>query len=161
MIPGLCAKGNGVSSVLKDMRAIAVDEHGDAPRNPIASMVDVAFLLLIFFLVATTITPRERDLPMALPGDAGSSPVSHLPAIITIERDGSVHWGEAVGRIPVASEEGDLGGLDEMLRISVAVWGEDQPGVMLKVDDQVGQQRFVDVLDTLAGRGVEKLEMID
>jgi hypothetical protein len=36
------------------------------PALDISSLIDVCFLLLIYFLVTSTITPRETDLGMAL-----------------------------------------------------------------------------------------------
>ncbi|MBG7607508.1 MAG: biopolymer transporter ExbD [Verrucomicrobia bacterium] len=53
-------------------------ESDTEPQLDISSLIDVCFLLLIYFLVTCTIQPREQDLLMALP-TPGSSPVS--PAI--------------------------------------------------------------------------------
>ena len=55
------------------------------------SMIDVVFLLLIFFLVTTTFVRPERQLLSNLHRDSGSAPqqASDLqPAVITITRDG-------------------------------------------------------------------------
>ncbi|MEM9238133.1 MAG: biopolymer transporter ExbD [Verrucomicrobiota bacterium] len=134
---------------------------GDAPKNPITSMVDIAFLLLIFFLVVMTILTPERDLTMKIPSREGPAPISNRPAIVVVERDGSIYWGEDGGRISVATGSDDLAGLEEMLTITLEAWGEDRPGVMLKVDDEVGQQRFIDVLDVFSSTGIEKVGMLE
>ena len=47
-------------------RKYEAEEESD-PALDISSLIDVCFLLLIYFLVTSTITPRETDLGMALP----------------------------------------------------------------------------------------------
>ena len=42
-------------------------EAASEPELDISSLIDVCFLLLIYFLVTSTITPREQDLGMSLP----------------------------------------------------------------------------------------------
>lgn len=145
------------------MRRMILPVDRDSPKNAIASMVDIAFLLLIFFLVATTIRPTEQDLSMKLPAPGESTAVMGDPVLVTLEQDGSVRWGEGAGAMMVVSpgDEGEMKGLREMLRISVEVWGEESPGVILKVDDGVDQQRFIDVIDSFALCGIENVGLID
>ena len=40
----------------------------DEPRLSIAPLIDVCFLLLIYFMATTTILPAEKDISTALPG---------------------------------------------------------------------------------------------
>ena len=126
-------------------------------------MVDIAFLLLIFFLVATTIRPTEMDLPMRLPGPG--VPIENLgdPVLVAIEADGAVRWGTGVAAMIVAApeEKGDLKMLREMLNVAVAAWGNTQAGVMLKIDDGADQQRFIEVLDAFAACGIESVGFLD
>lgn len=145
------------------MRYVNVSADQDAPKNPISSMVDIAFLLLIFFLVATTIMPTERDLPLTLPTPGVATVIDGDPIRVTLEKDGSVRWGEGAGEMLVAlpGEGRELKKLYEMLNISVAAWGTNQPGVMLKVADEASQERFVQVLDAFAANGIEMVGLID
>ena len=135
----------------------------DAPRNPISSMVDIAFLLLIFFLVATTIMPTERDLPLRLPTPGGAPSIEGEPVRVTLEGDGTVLWGEGDGEMLVAfpGEGRKLERLQEMLKLSVAAWGRNQPGVMLKVADEASHERFIEVLDAFAANGIETVGFIE
>ena len=48
-------------------KKIAEALEDDEPGLDISSLIDVCFLLLIYFLVTTTIQPREQDLRMSLP----------------------------------------------------------------------------------------------
>lgn len=54
-------------------------------------LIDMVFLLLIFFLVATTFRQEEREISIQLPGLSSSQPLSSLPqqVIINIREDGS------------------------------------------------------------------------
>jgi biopolymer transport protein ExbD len=57
---------------------------------PSASMADIAFLLLIFFLV-TTVFPKDRGLPIVLPEEQEEVEISQRNILhITINPDGSV-----------------------------------------------------------------------
>jgi biopolymer transport protein ExbD len=145
------------------MRAIPVAADKDTPGNPIASMVDIAFLLLIFFLVATTIRPIERDLSMKLPSPGVKPVIAGEPVLVTLEADGSLRWGEGTGAMLLADPEEGAGRsrFHEMLMITVEAWGDQQPGVMLKVADEVDQQRFIEVLDAFAFCGIENVGLLD
>ena len=46
-------------------------EPEEEPALDISSLIDVCFLLLIYFLVTSTIKPRESDLGLQLPGFDG------------------------------------------------------------------------------------------
>ena len=59
---------------------------------PIAPMIDVIFLLLIYFMVASTLEQQEADLSFQLPGSVEQDEPLDLPdeQIIAIREDGQV-----------------------------------------------------------------------
>lgn len=59
---------------------------------PIAPMIDVVFLLLIYFMVASTLEQQEADLSFQLPGSVEQDEPLDLPdeQIIAIREDGQV-----------------------------------------------------------------------
>jgi biopolymer transport protein ExbD len=59
---------------------------------PIAPMIDVVFLLLIYFMVSSTLEQQEADLSFQLPGTVEQSEPLDLPdeQIIEIRADGQV-----------------------------------------------------------------------
>ncbi|MEQ8845497.1 MAG: biopolymer transporter ExbD [Phycisphaerales bacterium] len=60
-------------------------EPGDLPLTP---LIDVVFLLLIYFMVTATITPPESRLASTLQGERGAGQQRDLrPQIITVDRD--------------------------------------------------------------------------
>lgn len=70
------------------IRETQTEEEGPVNLMP---MIDMVFLLLIFFLVATTFAQEERDLRIQLPGTAAPQPLSAPPQqlIVNIQADGT------------------------------------------------------------------------
>ena len=64
---------------------------GSEVRLEMTPMIDMVFLLLIFFLVATTFNQDEREMQIALPFAASSAPFSSMlqELIINIDKDGT------------------------------------------------------------------------
>lgn len=80
------------------------------PRNETAAasidltpIIDMVFLLLIFFLVATTFHQTERELKIALPVASSAAPISSLlqELVINVDIEGRIIVG---GRIISAEE---------------------------------------------------------
>jgi len=65
------------------------DDGGDLPLTP---LIDVVFLLLIYFMVTATITPPESRVASTLQGERGAGQQRDLrPQIVTIDvADGAV-----------------------------------------------------------------------
>ncbi len=81
---------------------------------PLTSMIDVVFLLLIFFLVTSNFAQQERELPSALQTDGGGVRSTDLqPQIIEIRMlDGSPMY--VIGDLAVRTRE-DLQSVLEQL----------------------------------------------
>ncbi len=73
-------------------KQIKTEEQGDPEMN-ISSMIDCVFLLLIYFLVATSLV-SEKKLDISIPGSSTPSgdPPPLEPGKITVRDDGSVYW---------------------------------------------------------------------
>lgn len=58
----------------------------------ITPMIDMVFLLLIFFLVATTFHQTEREVQIALPQASHAAPLSSLlrELVINVNREGQI-----------------------------------------------------------------------
>ena len=70
------------------MRLPAESDDSDTPN--LTPVIDVVFLLLIFFLVATRFDQEERELDVELPEVVQAQPVSMTQGlIINIGRDGT------------------------------------------------------------------------
>ncbi len=134
-------------------------EDGAEGRADVSSLVDVAFLLLIYFLVTSTLMPREGDLEMAMGGGGGA--VELPPLEIEITAPGAVRIdGEEVEAAGSGSEVPGLRAVLER-QVRVAGAGNSNPVVVLKAADGAQHQRFVDVLNAVSGAGVRDLMMVE
>ena len=111
----------------------------------LAPMIDIVFLLLIFFIVTWQFTKSETELSVSVPtAQEGAEP----------ERQG----GEIVinilgdGIIRVEGTTVDLEQLLEKLS-QIAIQFENQP-VRIRGDGEVAYQRIVEVIDTCQKAGI-------
>ncbi|MFC5050856.1 ExbD/TolR family protein [Rubritalea spongiae] len=137
----------------------------DEPELDISSLIDVCFLLLIYFMVTATIQPRESDIGLQLPSSAASSVPSDLePMLVEVQDDGSV--------IVNNDEKMDLGASGPkrdlpllQQRLETYKLGAEAGGaealVQVAVRGEAPQQSVVDVLNCLVGVGIDKVTFTD
>lgn len=138
----------------------------DEPGLDISSLIDICFLLLIYFLVTTTIQPREQDVPMTLPAAAPSeTPPEIEPKFIKIDATGSIFTGAGAAQIPMDSDsdDRDVPMLTEDLRSykAAADSTNQTPIVQLYVDGGASQQRVLDVLNALTSVNIVSVTFTD
>ncbi len=66
------------------VRIRSTDDNGGADIINISSLLDVMFILIIFFLATTTFKEEERDIQVALPQDAQGETLSASDKVIVI-----------------------------------------------------------------------------
>jgi biopolymer transport protein ExbD len=119
---------------------------------PTASMSDVAFLLLIFFL-STTKFDMKYGLGLVLPAPTTEETVKvklkddNLTKIL-INKDGLVQVNEAIVPIDQLKE-----------KVSVMVKNNPDMVIMLKTDRQSNYDNMISVLDQLRLAGAEKINL--
>ena len=129
-------------------------EDGDVGFQ-IAPMVDVVFVLLLFFMAAAGSQIIERELNISLPsgrGQASGGPPP-TPMIIDIGADGVVSMNSRIFDTPASKE---LPELRAQLKDNIDRFGEDNP-VIIRPDDNARQDRIIDVLNSAAAAGVKNL----
>lgn len=132
----------------------------------ISSLVDICFLLLIYFIVTSTVMPAERDLPMGPPGREGEGPKIDIePLLISIDAVGQVSADQGSQMVPLDSDPTarELPLLEDLLRIyqqGAKASGQDCM-VIIDAADGVKHQRVVDVLNALAGQNISKVTFHD
>ncbi len=136
------------------------------PALDISSLIDVCFLLLIYFLVTSTISPRESDLAMALPAASPSTEQPEIePLFIKIEASGTIYTGAGVAQQAMDSDVSvrELPLLRSQLDMysSAARAANSKPLVQIYVDGGASQQRVIDVLNALAGVNINSVTFTD
>ncbi|PNY81422.1 ExbD/TolR family protein [Deinococcus koreensis] len=110
---------------------------GDAVTFDFAPMVDVVLLLLIFFFLTSSLAPRDRALPLSLPGSSTSvQETSSLP-VVSLDTEGKVYLnGEAT---TLARLAGQLRPLLDASNKAVGLRADErgQYGAVMKVMDEI------------------------
>lgn len=136
------------------------------PALDISSLIDVCFLLLIYFIVTSTIAPREQDLGLQLPGVGTSSEQPKIaPMLITITETGTILATSGGEPQTLDSDPGvrDLPLLNAQLDLYVSgvnAAGE-KPLVQIFASPEATQQRVIDVLNALAGAKINAVTFTD
>jgi biopolymer transport protein ExbD len=132
-------------------RVIELEEQVD-PSTDISSLIDVSFLLLIYFIATSSMTPPEGDLGLNLPASESTSQAVKLePLVLKIDAEGIISKGkgEAIESDPTARRLPNL--VEELLRYKEAAkLTSSEPVVIVNADDGVASQRFVDVVNALS-----------
>jgi biopolymer transport protein ExbD len=129
-----------------------VSEDGDIGFQ-IAPMVDVVFVLLLFFMAAAGSQKLTGELTTKLPGGHPTSlrPLTTIP--IDILPDGRI---SVNNRIFDSASSRSLPELREWLEETIARFGDRDP-VIIRPDPNTQHQRVIDVLDAVSASGVTKL----
>ncbi len=108
-------------------------------------MIDMVFLLLIFFLVATTFHQSEREMQIALPFSGSSEPISKMLEELVINVDQR-------GKIIVSGRPMDQEALATL--VSQAVERNAEQKVTIRGDRKAAYSSIVTVLDICKASGV-------
>lgn len=119
-------------------------------------MIDMVFLLLVFFMVSAKPVEPERDIPMGLPGQVAQEEVVDIPdeARVLIEASGQVVLNERNLDSPTSAALPELKAVLTRLRLS-AESARTEALVTLAPHDAVPHQRLVDVLNACAEAGIK------
>ncbi|MCC6881655.1 MAG: biopolymer transporter ExbD [Verrucomicrobiales bacterium] len=131
----------------------------DEPELDISSMIDVSFLLLIYFLVTSTIDPKETDLGMKLPTTQSreATQVKVDQMTIQVSAEGNVVLNDEP--LETDATKRDLPLLNERLKqyVDAAKLSQSDPLVVVAADDASKGQRFIDVLNSIAKAGIKNV----
>lgn len=120
---------------------------------PTASMADIAFLLIIFFMV-TTAYSLDRT-PMELPHTQEQEQTAKGAAIIAITEDGSIRF--SAGEADTAPVDGMPGLIDAVRGVTA---GNSQHPFVIKADRRVKYRVIDDVLEQLRLAGAQNVALL-
>jgi biopolymer transport protein ExbD len=116
----------------------------------IAPMLDILFVLLLFFMVSAGAQKHEANLTTQLPGQGG--PSSNIPVAVNIDADGQVNVSGTPLDTPVDHALPQL--VDRLKNIMAS--NAQQP-IIVTPARSTKQQRVVDVLNACAAAKVKNL----
>lgn len=132
----------------------------------VSSLIDVCFLLLIYFMVAATIQATEQDVSLRTGSHYCEPSTSlHDALSITLHASGEVYLGVAESKelIESASDERSLPHLSQRLEMhkdAAHLMGE-VPMVKMTVSDDASQQRLLDILNCLSKQNIKAVTFTD
>lgn len=117
-------------------------------RIDLAPLIDVVFLLLIFFLLTSSFVSR-RALELDLPGSTTAVSVPNAPVVVSVLADGGIRIdGDAVAEAALAAAVAERIADDPLQQIAVAA------------DRRVSAQRLITVLDSVRAGGAQSVSLI-
>ena len=111
-------------------------------------MIDIVFLLLVFFIYAMLSMAVHRGLPVDLPASQTVKIDKKLILAVTVKADGSIF----VDKEPV-----ELDRLTTVLQAKAT--GQEQPGVLLFADRNLSYQGLFEVLDRIRQAGLNRISL--
>lgn len=121
---------------------------GKKARIEMLPLIDIVFLLLVFFIYAMLSMAVHRGLPVVLPQSATAEIEKKLELSVTVKEDGTVF---------VDKERVELKGLSKYLKRRAN--SEKEAGVLLFGDRNLPYQKLFQVMDQIRLAGIERISM--
>jgi biopolymer transport protein ExbD len=122
----------------------------------VTNMLDLAFVLLVIFMIATPLINQEQTIPVQLPVEsprAQAAPDSDTRFVaITVRADGT-YLIDADGNRPLTAR--DLPG--RLAALAAVPPGGRQPVIRIRADANVPYQRVITLMDELKKAGLERI----
>ncbi len=115
------------------------------PEITMAHLIDVVFLLLIFFMV-TTVFPDNRGMEIEKPESEFSEPLQLKRVMFVLQRDGSVSYKEQLIT---------LKDVERLVREQLAAASD--TAVMLQVDKNATTQSLISLMDACKSAGAKRV----
>ena len=131
--------------------SVRIDKGRLSGGLELTPMIDVVFLLMIFFLVASKLDEADRSLDVVLPQAAAAKPLTSQPRefIINIDRAGNYYAG---------AQQVPLEELQILLRQSAADEPQRQT-VILRADEETAHKFVVAAMDACVQAGIEDYQV--
>ena len=117
-------------------------------RIELIPLIDIVFLLLVFFIYAMLSMAVHRGLPVQLPSSTTTRIDKETTLSVTIKADGSIF----VDKEPVP-----LSDLADVLKAKAA--GSRQTGVLLFADRSLSYQKLFRILDQIRSTGLDHVSL--
>ena len=120
-------------------------DGGKAPEPMLSPMIDMIFLLLVFFIISTMYMSEVKTIPIRLPIAKHSENVSKSNFNVTIKKDGSLYLDE--NKIEM-----------DMLVQNAAIESKHDSSfsVIIRAEDEAPYKTIIQLMDKMKGAGVTR-----
>jgi len=131
--------------------SVRIDKGRLANGLELTPMIDVVFLLMIFFLVASKLDEADRSIDVVLPQASAAKPLTSKPRefVVNIDRAGNYY----AGARPVRLED-----LRHLLRQAAADNPQRQT-VIVRADENTAHKFVVGAMDACVQAGIEDYQV--
>ena len=124
------------------------NREDDEQEVDISPLIDVVFILLIFFMVSTTFV-KDAQLDIDRPSAQSAEPADSKSLRVRIDRKGTVYLGDTQVRLWMLQ-----GRVREELR------NTEEPMVLIVADRQTSTERLIDVVDQCRMAGAQNVGVV-
>ena len=115
------------------------------PQLMLSPMIDMIFLLLVFFIVSTMYMSEIKTIPIRLPGAQNSETVSKSNFAVTVKKDGSLYL------------EDNKIGMKQLVANAASESKRDAAfSVIIRADGDANYKTVIELMDELKGAGVTR-----
>jgi len=131
--------------------SVTIDKGRLGKGLEMTPMIDIVFLLMIFFLVASKLDEADRAIDVVLPQAAAAKPLTTRPRefVINIDRAGNYF----AGARPVRLEE-----LKDLL-VQTAADNPARQTVIVRADEEVAHKFVVAAMDACVQAGIDDYQV--
>lgn len=120
-------------------------DGGKAPEPMLSPMIDMIFLLLVFFIVSTMYMTEIKSVPIRLPVAQNSETVSKSNFTVTLKKDGTIYLDEQKISLEALVQNASLSSKQD-----------ENFAVILRAEATVEYQKVIKLMDALKGGGVTR-----
>lgn len=115
------------------------------PQLMLSPMIDMIFLLLVFFIVSTMYMSEIKTIPIRLPVAQNSETVSKSNFVVTVKKDGSLYL------------EDNKIGMKQLVANAASESKRDAAfSVIIRADGDANYKTVIELMDELKGAGVTR-----
>jgi len=117
-------------------------------RIEMLPLIDIVFLLLVFFIYGMLSMAVHRGLPVSLPNSTSADIDKKLIVSLTVKADGSIYLDKE--QVEIA---------DLRTRLQKRLTSGHEPGVLLFADHKLSYQKLFNVLDQVKLAGISRISL--
>ena len=121
---------------------------GKKARIEMLPLIDIVFLLLVFFIYAMLSMAVHKGLPVILPSSSTAEITRTAPISITLKADGSIY----LDKVPISPD-------NISSELQAKIGNNEKTGVLLFADKTVLYQTIFNIMDKIRNAGITDISL--